>query len=247
MISVCLATYNGGRYLREQLASIVTQLGPGDEVVINDDASSDDTVAVIESFDDPRVRLEVNPTNLGYTGNFEAALTRSRGDLIFLADQDDVWLPGKVDMMLRELATADFVVSDAEVVDADLATLDPSHFAVHGTRTGFWHNFLATRYIGACMAFRRPVLQAALPFPARTDLCAHDYWLAIVAEAYFTTAVVRRPLMRYRRHGATASTGGAGSRNSLGRKVVVRLYCGGQLAGRGRRARRLAATPRGTA
>jgi glycosyltransferase involved in cell wall biosynthesis len=229
MISVCLASYNGARYIGEQLRSILDQLGPGDEVVVSDDASTDDTVAVVRAVGDARIRVFENSTNLGYTRNFENALRQARGDLIFLADQDDVWLDGKVSTLERALRTADFVVSDARVVDGDLNELHASHGRLHHARTGFWANFSATRYIGACMAFRRDVLTRALPFPSNAALCAHDYWLAIVAERWFRTRYVDVPLILYRRHGSTASTGGDGSLNSLARKVLVRLYCGAHL------------------
>lgn len=225
MISVCMATFNGERWVMEQLLSILSQLGPDDEVIVNDDASEDSTVAIIRALGDPRVKIAVNTARVGYTQNFERALRRSVGDVIFLTDQDDVWLPEKVFTVLAALDGADFVVTDARIVDANLRELAPSHFSEFGTRTGFWRNFVATRYIGACMAFRREVLETALPFPARSDLAAHDYWLCIVAERHFRTALVRQPLMLYRRHSRTASTGGGASKNSLARKLLVRAYC----------------------
>ncbi len=224
-ISVCLATYEGARFLREQVDSILAQLGPDDELVVNDDCSHDDTVAILRDYADPRIRIERNPARLGYTRNFEAAMRRCRGDIVFFADQDDVWLPGKVARMVAALADHDVAVHDVRVVDGHLAELAPSHFRMHGVRRGFWVNLLRTRYIGAAIALRRPVLELVLPLPRHTRWCAYDYWIVVLAERFLRVALVDEPLMLYRRHDANASNGGATSDNSLAHRVLVRLYC----------------------
>ena len=233
MISVCMATYNGEPWIAEQLQSILAQLGDNDEVVINDDVSTDHTVSIIKSMNDDRVRLEVNSVNLGYTKNFERALRRSQGDIVFLSDQDDVWLPGRVEAVRSKLKRVDFVVTDATVVDESLSVIELSHFAEHNVRSGFLSNFIATRYIGACMAFSRKVLDRALPFPPNDSLCAHDYWLALIAEAYFRVDLEPNQLLLYRRHGKNASSGGSYSHRTLAEKVAARLYCGFNLMQRG--------------
>jgi glycosyltransferase involved in cell wall biosynthesis len=95
-ISVCMATHNGARFIRRQLETILTQLAPGDEVVISDDSSTDGTLEIIDSFDDPRIRLFTGNTFFGPIFNFENALRKAMGEIIVLADQDDIWLDGKV-------------------------------------------------------------------------------------------------------------------------------------------------------
>lgn len=237
-LSVCMATYQGERYLAEQLVSILAQLGPDDEVVISDDRSTDRTLAVVADLADPRIRVLENQTNLGYSQNFGRALEHASGDIVFVADQDDVWHPDKVATMLTALESHDLVVSDVAIVDEHLVEVHPSHFAVHGTRQGFVTNLVRTRYIGAAMAMHRRVLDVALPLPPRSSLCAYDYWIAVVAEAYFDVGLVKRPLMQYRRHGSTASTGGDGSTFSIPHRIAVRAYCLAHLAARGTRARR---------
>lgn len=224
-ISVCMATYQGERYVEEQLTSILAQLGPSDEVIVTDDGSSDATVAVIEGLSDDRVTVHRNPSNLGYSRNFEGALSRATGDIVFISDQDDVWLPGKVATMVEALENNDLVVSDVVVVDGNLDEVHPSHFRQYGVRKGFLPNFLRTRYIGAAMAMRRSVLDLVLPLPRRSRLCAYDYWITVAAEAYLRVGLVEQPLMLYRRHDATSSTGGAGSPNAISHRVLVRLYC----------------------
>lgn len=219
-----MATYNGQRYIKEQVQSILSQLGEEDELVVSDDHSTDGTLEVLRDIKDPRIRIVLNPGEKGYTRNFENALRESTGSVLFLADQDDVWVSNKVERMLEQLQKADMVVSDARIVDEHLDTIQPSHFALYGVKRGFWINFLKTRYIGACLAFRREVLGKALPFPKRQKLCAHDYWLINIGELYFRFALLEEPLILYRRHGNNALTGGAGSTNSLKNKLKVRLY-----------------------
>ncbi|MHB9097317.1 MAG: glycosyltransferase, partial [Syntrophales bacterium] len=100
-ISVCMATHNGERFIRRQMETILTQLAPDDEVVISDDSSTDGTLEIVRSFADSRIRLFVGNTFFSPTFNFESALRQARGDIIVLADQDDIWLDNKV-MVVRE-------------------------------------------------------------------------------------------------------------------------------------------------
>jgi glycosyltransferase involved in cell wall biosynthesis len=223
-ISVCLATYNGEKYIKEQLDSILIQLGENDEVIISDDCSTDKTIDIIKSLDDERIIVYPNRINVGYTKNFENAIANARGDIIFLSDQDDVWSINKIEKMSKDLQNADFVVSDAEIVDKNLSLLHISHFMMYNVRKGFLNNLLKTRYIGACMAFKREILSKALPFPTNSHLCQHDYWIANIAEFYFTTYLECTPLIKYRRHDNNASTGGAYSKNSIIKKLRIRLY-----------------------
>ena len=101
MISVCIASYNGARYIREQIESIVAQLDDNDEIIVCDDHSTDDTVAIVKSLPYQQIRLVENEKNLGYTGNFEHCIALARGEYIFLCDQDDIWKPNKVALCLR--------------------------------------------------------------------------------------------------------------------------------------------------
>src|SRR5690606_1343296 len=98
-VSVCMASYNGSRYLPAQLSSILSQLGPDDELIVVDDASTDDSVAVVQGFADSRVRLLVNEKNCGHVASFARAIAEANLPVIMLADQDDVWLDGRVAQM----------------------------------------------------------------------------------------------------------------------------------------------------
>ena len=225
-VSVCMATYNGERYILEQLVSILSQLSINDEVVISDDNSSDQTENIVKALNDPRIIFMKNKYDRGYTKNFECSLSHSTGDIIFLADQDDIWKPNKVNTVMLALKDADFVVSDCEIVDPRLNVTDASHFEIHNVKKGFVRNLLLPRYIGACMAFNRTVLDYALPFPKKQKFAAHDYWISLIAEMRFRVKIIDQPLILYRRHDSNASNGGTKSKNSLAHKLSVRIYTG---------------------
>lgn len=205
MISVCMATYNGEKYLPVQLETILRELGPDDEVVVQDDGSSDGTVAYLRSVGDPRVRLEVNPRNLGVIGTFERALKRARGTVIFLSDQDDIWLEGKVSQVMAEFSRPGVmaVVTDAEIIDVDEKVVVPSYHRAFGNRPGVWKNFWRNSYLGCCLAFRREVLQPALDIPRAVR--THDGWLGLMSDMIGEVVFLDRVLLKYRRHGGNAS------------------------------------------
>ena len=103
MISVCIATYNGERFIREQIDSILRQLSSDDEIILSDDGSTDDTISIINSIDDKRIKIIEGPRKHSPTPNFECAMKESKGDYIFLAVQDDVWKPNKVEVCIKWL------------------------------------------------------------------------------------------------------------------------------------------------
>lgn len=223
-ISVCMATYNGEKYIKEQLDSILCQIVENDEVIISDDSSTDNTVEIINAFNDDRIKIYKNEKEKGYTRNFENALEKASGDIIFLSDQDDIWIEDKVKKMTEILENYDFVVSDNSIVNENLEVINKSHFEVYKTKNGFLTNLLLPRYVGACMAFKKNVLQKSLPFPNNAKLSAHDYWISLIAEMYFKSYKLDEQLLLYRRHGTNASSGGEKSKNSLSHKLKVRIY-----------------------
>ncbi|PKO82075.1 MAG: alpha-L-Rha alpha-1,3-L-rhamnosyltransferase [Betaproteobacteria bacterium HGW-Betaproteobacteria-13] len=206
MISVCMATYNGQRYVADQIKSVLPQLAPDDELVIADDASSDGTLAVIKGFDDPRICVLASEVRLGVVPTFERALSAARGEIVFLCDQDDVWLPNKRAVFLEALAVADLVVSDCRVTDADLNERASSFFSLRASGPGLLRNLWRNGFLGCCMAFRRSLLQRALPFP--TGLPMHDTWLGLVASTTGRVRFVPEVTLLYRRHGGNASPTG---------------------------------------
>lgn len=223
MISVCIATYNGARYIGEQLASILKQLSAEDEVVVSDDGSTDGTLDIVRSLNDRRIRIVDGPRRHSPTLNFEWALRNAKGEYVFLADQDDVWLEGKVRRCMEELQKCDCVVSDAKVTDSCLNTTSESLFKLMHVRRGRLSNLLwRNGYTGCCMAFRREVLSKALPFP--TDIPMHDIWIGNVAAFCGRLRFIDDRLLLFRRHDATASCNGKGSSYSLWQKLSFRWH-----------------------
>lgn len=228
MISVCIATYNGAAYIREQLDSILSQLGPGDEVIISDDGSTDGTLSVLDSYSDPRIKVLNHVKGKRYphaadytTHNFEHALRHAKGETVFLSDQDDVWLPDKVAVMCESLRENLLAVADCTVTDGELRVLYPSYFEIHRTRSGVWNNLYINAFVGSSMAFRRELLDVALPFPDKD--VGHDLWLGLLATCKGKVDFIRRPLVLYRRHEQTVSPTGGKSTLPLSYKIKYRL------------------------
>lgn len=220
MVSVCMATKNGATFLREQLDSILQQLGPEDEIVISDDCSSDDTLIVIRTFQDSRIRLLESSSEKGIVKSFEASLQASKGHYIFLADQDDVWLPGKVNMMLQAMNHYDLVLSDCHLVDDRLCVQKKSFYDFNKSGKGFVRNLFRNSYMGCCMAFTRRLKDRALPFPP--DIPIHDFWIGLIAEIHFKVHFMPDVLVLHRRHGSNASSSGRASMYALHKKIAHR-------------------------
>lgn len=220
MVSVCMATYNGGQYIKLQLESILSQLGPNDEVVISDDGSNDITRDIILSLGDNRIRLLENSGSHGFVSNFENALRKAKGDIIILSDQDDVWYDRKVETVSDALKNYDLVIHDAQLIDGDGNSLGKTYYSTLHHKTGFWVNLWKTRWLGCCMAFRREVLDYCLPIPK--SVVAHDYWIGMMGMVKFRSCFLDDVLIGYRRHGNNVSTSSEKSHNSLWYKLVVK-------------------------
>lgn len=205
-ISVCMATYNGERFIHEQLASIVGQLSNDDEIIVVDDVSSDRTLAIVENFRDPRIRIVQQERNSGVIKTFNRALEAASGDIVFLADQDDIWRADKVSMVKEKFLASpelSLVLSDSFIIDADGNVTAESRFKNTKFHPGAVQNFIRNQYLGCAMAFRRSILRYCLPFPA--DIPMHDMWIGIVNQLVGKTGFIDEPLMSYRRHDSNAS------------------------------------------
>ena len=220
MISVCVATFNGARHVVDQLQSILPQLSGDDEVIVSDDGSSDATVELVCSLKDSRIRMLCGEGGLGVVRNFERALGAVRGSLVFLCDQDDVWLPNKVNIFVNALRSADLVVSDCHVTDGELRNTYTSFFSLRGSGPGVLKNVWRNSYLGCCMAFRREILKAALPFPRTVPM--HDMWIGLLADLLYRVVFVETPTLLYRRHGGNASPTAQTSHLGLGKRVLYR-------------------------
>lgn len=229
MISVCIASYNGEKYIRQQIESILKQLSSEDEIIVSDDGSRDNTLNVINSIGDKRVKVIINQNEHGFTPNFQNAILNAHGDYIFTADQDDIWYDDKVKLCLEELRIYDVVVSDATVVDGELNIIDGSFWNKRKPFYGFWGNLLKCGHLGCCIAFKKDVLKTLIPFPTNYKKCPHDLWIIMVGLAYYKTEFLKKPLIYYRRHRNNVSNAGFKDETSLYFKISYRLYLALQL------------------
>ncbi len=215
MISVVLAAYKGEKYIRAQVESILRQIGDADELIISDDFPDGKTreaiIDIIES--DKRVKYIVGP-GAGVIRNFEYAISQSKGDYIFLSDQDDIWLDGKVERAVHELKNgADLVLHNAIITDSDLNETGENAFGINKTKKGFLRNILKNSYQGCCTAFGSELKKYILPFPE--NLPMHDQWIGLMAEKHGKVALIDEPLILYRRHGSNVTGNGSSLKDKL--------------------------------
>lgn len=211
--SIAMTTYNGERYLLEQLESFACQTQLPDELIVCDDGSTDATVDIIRQFSVSAtfsVKLYINEQNLGSTKNFEKAIRQCSGEIIFLSDQDDVWRADKLAWMSRlfeECPDTGAIFSDANVVDSSLQSLGYRLWGSVGFNrvkqkrmsTGESVNVLlkANVVTGATMAFRAKFIPDILPIP---KIWIHDGWIALLVAASSEIQLITEPLLLYRQH-----------------------------------------------
>lgn len=212
---VVIAAYNGAAYIREQIASILPQLDGCARMVIIDDASTDETVSIVDSFSDSRILLLKNHRNIGVIKSFERGLAKATGNIIFLSDQDDIWLPEKVRTVLNVFVQnprLTLVMHGAQLIDSAGNVLSEPPQCRKTFRGGIFHTLLRNRYQGCTMAFRKEILDAILPFPSGIPM--HDSWIGLVNALIGETRFLDTKLIMYRRHtnNATGRVLGLGER-----------------------------------
>jgi glycosyltransferase involved in cell wall biosynthesis len=202
-----MATYNGAKFVQEQLASILSELGPLDEVIVCDDGSTDETVRILKSFLDQRIHIYSNSVRLGHVRNFERALSLARGELIFLADQDDVWIPGRVLAMVESLDShngALLVASNFDLIDEN--GMPVGLFRKLGlarkSKIGQVFAIFAGRspYFGCTFLMNRQCLSLCLPIPESIE--SHDIWIALVSSVFGKVVNLPNATLMHRLHGS---------------------------------------------
>ena len=234
MISVCMATYNGERFIKEQIDSILCQLSQDDELIISDDGSTDRTLEIISSYKDERIKLFYHKKNSEYAkikysrnfyyaiDNFENALKQAKGDYIFLCDQDDVWTENKVPICMEKLQNCSLLIHDGDIIDGNGNQIAPSFFKINHTHFGRLYNLLKNGYIGCCMCFSKKLLLDLLPFPKKLPM--HDIYIGNFASLNgYKVCFTKEKLIHYRRHGGNASPSSERSHRKLSDRINDRM------------------------
>ena len=222
-LSVAMATYNGEKFIKEQLTSILNQTRLPDEIMISDDASTDKTPEILMEYKEkyPKlIKLLLNKENVGFVKNFERAIMNSTGDLVALSDQDDVWLPEKLEKeckVLEEHQDVGMVFCNLKIVDEKLNGIgrtmwENNNWKMNGNIIGtdFFKQLLkGNRVTGCTMVLRKKILNDLIPFDNRVHL--HDYWLALGSSLASNVFAIREALVLYRQH----------SNNQIGCKLKI--------------------------
>ena len=208
-IDILMATYNGEKYIVEQINSIINQTYINWNLLIRDDGSSDKTLEILKSFEKKDSRIKIikdNKGNLGVVKNFEELLYYSSAEYIMFSDQDDIWMDNKVDLVLDAFQNPNVVLilHDAQIVNQNGQVIEDSFFEHRGSQSGFFKNLWKNSYLGCCMAFRRSVLECSLPFPPKIEM--HDWWIGLISEMTGEVRLIDKPLLKYRRHGENVSS-----------------------------------------
>ncbi|WP_336297540.1 glycosyltransferase [Gilvimarinus xylanilyticus] len=213
MISVCMASCDGERFIAEQIDSILSQLSTRDELIIVDDCSQDQTLKVINSFNrDPRLRLQQTPQRTGHVDSFAQAISLAQGEFIFLADQDDVWPEGRLERMVKAFTEPDVnvVAGNFSMIDENRRPLGPPQVRLLARyNVAPWRNILGIllgrrAYYGCCMAFRRPLCRELLPIPRSIE--SHDLWIAMVGNRQNSVKHLEESVLLKREHETNVSS-----------------------------------------
>jgi glycosyltransferase involved in cell wall biosynthesis len=223
-----MATYNGERYIYEQLESILQQLCSSDEIIISDNGSTDNTIDIILNFNDNRIVILNHNSGIKFSkphyyisDNFHNALKFVSGDIVFLADQDDVWENNKVEKVIKYLENYDLVISNYSVINQFGEHKYFNFFKNSNFRKCVFLHCFNPVYHGCTIAFKSNMLDLVLPFPLK--LILHDSWIGILI-SYFGRQIIleNEYLVKYRRHHDNVSFFDKKSNNSLFFKAYYR-------------------------
>ena len=202
LVSIAMATYNGEKYLREQLDSIYNQTYKNIEVIVCDDCSVDETVTILEEY---RLRFGlkyyINEKNLGYTKNFEKASALCNNEFIAFSDQDDLWLNEKIEVLLKNIENNLLIFSDALVINSNKEIISNSRYdyisKIENVKTKYYQNFAKKNALGCTILINKELLNHALPFKKTTG---HDNWLISTAIKLNSIIFIDKQLIMYRIH-----------------------------------------------
>lgn len=209
-IDILLATYNGEKYLKCQLDSILNQTYKNIRILINDDCSTDKTREILEEYSDKdnRILVNYNDKNLGYIKNFENLLKRVESRIFMLSDQDDYWMPEKVEKTYNKFIKeeADLVFTDLEPVDENLKTITPSmvKFMKFKQNIKKYNDyrlvFLRNCVTGCTILSKKELIQKYLPIP-ESKIMVHDWWMSLIISQTGKLVFLDETTIKYRQHG----------------------------------------------
>lgn len=211
-VDILLATYNGEKYVGEQIESILNQSYKNIRIIISDDCSKDNTPKILEEYQkkDDRIKVFIQPENLGVVKNIEFLLNQVESPLYMLADQDDVWLTEKVEKSVEKIQkeNADLVFGDLEVVDQNLNTIYQSFgdFMLLNKKIEKYINSYKVNYLyncvtGCTLISKKELLNYILPLPTNSKFLIHDHWIGLMAGIYGKISYMPEKYIKYRQHG----------------------------------------------
>lgn len=212
IVTILLPTYNGEKYLKEQIDSILNQTYKEIKLIISDDGSKDSTVDILKQYKekDSRIELYIQPKNMGVVKEIEFLLGKVETPYYMLADQDDYWLPKKVEKSLETLKkqNADLVFGDLEVVDENLNTIYPSfgdfmllNRKIHKYINSYKVNYLYNCVTGCTVLAKRETIKYIIPIPTKSKYLIHDHWISIMLSLNGKLAYMDEKYIKYRQHG----------------------------------------------
>lgn len=211
-IDVLLATYNGEKYIKEQIDSILNQTYENIRLIISDDCSKDKTQEILKEYEkkDNRIELYIQEKNLGVVKNIEFLLKQVKNKYYMLSDQDDIWLPEKIEKSLETLLenNADLVFGDLEVVNQDLKTMYPSfgdfmllNKKIHKYINSNMLNYIYNCVTGCTILAKKETIQKILPLPKKSKYLIHDHWIGLMTSIYGKVVYMPEKYIKYRQHG----------------------------------------------
>lgn len=218
-VSVAMAVFNGEKYLRSQIDSIIGQLGSNDELIISYNKSSDNTWNIINTYAEKIKNIKIYTClNTGVIANFNNAIKNCNGKYIFLADQDDIWSQDKIETVVSafENSSAITILHNTEIVKTDLEKTGQSLFELRNAKAGIVKNILKNSYQGCCMAFKAELVPYIYPIPLNVPM--HDQYIGLISERIGKVILINEKLILYRRHNTNASS----DKSNLLTKIINR-------------------------
>lgn len=209
-VDILLATYNGEKFIVEQLESILRQTYKDFNLIISDDNSTDSTLKILDEYakKDSRITLYKQKKNLGVISNFEFLLSKVKSKYFMFSDQDDIWIEDKIEKSLNKLkeTNSDIIFTDLMVVDDKLNVLYSSYWELKGLKNKILkHNSFEALYLnnyvtGCTMLMKKEIISKVLPLPKSTKYVLHDYWIALITSQSGKVEFLNEATIKYRQH-----------------------------------------------